>query len=48
MLGSEKVDFHELQKEIAAVACPEEDPVYGKDGPLVRLWSRNLLVKASL
>jgi uncharacterized protein YjlB len=27
-----------LEKEIAGVEMPNEDPVYGVDGPLVRIW----------
>ncbi|WYZ42404.1 hypothetical protein EsH8_VI_000103 [Colletotrichum jinshuiense] len=30
---------------IKAVDMPKEDPVYGKNGPLVRLWHRNILSK---
>lgn len=30
----------EAVKRIARVPLPENDPVLGKDGPLVRLWSR--------
>ena len=27
-----------LREEIAHVAIPESDPVYGVEGPLVRIW----------
>jgi uncharacterized protein YjlB len=30
----------EAVKRIASVPLPESDPVLGKDGPLMRLWSR--------
>jgi uncharacterized protein YjlB len=28
----------ELKREISEVGMPEQDPVYGVDGPLVRIW----------
>ena len=31
----------EALKRIANVSLPESDPVLGKDGPLMRLWSRD-------
>lgn len=31
----------EAAKRIARVPLPESDPVLGKNGPLVRLWSRD-------
>jgi uncharacterized protein YjlB len=34
--GEEPID--DLKDEIAHVAMPDEDPVYGTDGPLVRIW----------
>lgn len=34
--GEEEVE--NLKKEIRAVGVPEQDPVYGVDGPLVRIW----------
>ncbi|KAK2612536.1 hypothetical protein QQS21_001474 [Conoideocrella luteorostrata] len=30
---------------IKAVEMPEEDPVYGKDGPLLKLWHSQNLAK---
>jgi uncharacterized protein YjlB len=30
--------MEELKNEIRGVEVPEEDPVYGVDGPLVRIW----------
>ncbi|OHE98471.1 hypothetical protein CORC01_06262 [Colletotrichum orchidophilum] len=30
---------------IRDVGMPEQDPVYGTDGPLMRLWHRNILAK---
>ncbi|KAJ5084917.1 hypothetical protein NUU61_009496 [Penicillium alfredii] len=35
-----KEDMHLLVEEITSVAVPEDDPVYGKDGPLVTLWQQ--------
>jgi len=34
--GEEPIE--DLKKEIANVDIPGEDPVYGLDGPLVRIW----------
>ncbi|KAH4067028.1 hypothetical protein HBH70_067570 [Parastagonospora nodorum] len=34
--GEEEIE--NLKKEIRAVGVPEQDPVYGVDGPLVRIW----------
>jgi uncharacterized protein YjlB len=34
--GEESID--ELKSEIARVGIPAKDPVYGADGPLVRIW----------
>lgn len=31
-------DMDALRHEIDAVAVPDHDPVFGKDGPLVELW----------
>jgi uncharacterized protein YjlB len=30
--------LEELEKEVAGVETPDEDPVYGVGGPLVRIW----------
>ncbi|OJI98764.1 hypothetical protein ASPVEDRAFT_50389 [Aspergillus versicolor CBS 583.65] len=40
--GKKRIDDKTFQSEIAGVASPEEDPVYGKDGPLMQLWSQPL------
>jgi uncharacterized protein YjlB len=34
--GEEPID--DLNSEIARVGIPEADPVYGIDGPLIRIW----------
>jgi uncharacterized protein YjlB len=34
--GEEPLD--DLRNEIANVGMPEMDPVYGVDGPLVKIW----------
>jgi uncharacterized protein YjlB len=34
----EDVPHEEAMESIAGVALPAQDPVYGRDGPLVRLW----------
>ncbi len=34
------VDHDEAKKRIAKVKMPVADPVYGKDGPLKRLWKK--------
>ncbi len=36
---TEKDDAEEKKKNIAAVALPTADPVYGQNGPLVQQWS---------
>jgi acyl-CoA hydrolase len=33
-------DHREALERIAKVASPAQDPVYGRDGPLPRLWAR--------
>lgn len=35
----------QLGSVIREVGMPEDDPVYGTDGPLVRLWQRDVLAK---
>jgi uncharacterized protein YjlB len=44
-IGRSRIDLRVLRKEIAAVELPEEDPVYGKDGPLCQLWTKNNMAK---
>ncbi|KAJ6098914.1 hypothetical protein N7467_000449 [Penicillium canescens] len=44
-IGRSRIDLRVLRKEIAAVKLPEEDPVYGKDGPLCQLWSKDIMAK---
>ena len=34
-----EIDPDKARRQIAAVGQPAEDPVYGKDGPLTRLWA---------
>ncbi|KAL4784419.1 hypothetical protein BJX76DRAFT_367627 [Aspergillus varians] len=36
--GKKPIDGKTFRDEIAGVAYPEEDPVYGRDGPLMQLW----------
>ncbi|KAL4946395.1 hypothetical protein BDV06DRAFT_208694 [Aspergillus oleicola] len=36
--GKMKIDEKTFRDEVAGVGYPEEDPVYGKDGPLMQLW----------
>ncbi|KAL4994689.1 hypothetical protein BDV10DRAFT_203599 [Aspergillus recurvatus] len=43
--GSTRIDSTSFSGEIAAVDFPEEDPVYGRDGPLMQLWPRTLRAK---
>jgi uncharacterized protein YjlB len=31
-------EMNELKREISEVGMPEQDPVCGVDGPLVRIW----------
>jgi uncharacterized protein YjlB len=31
-------EMEDLKREISEVGMPEQDPVYGADGPLVRIW----------
>jgi uncharacterized protein YjlB len=31
-------EMENLKKEIGEVNMPEQDPVYGENGPLVRIW----------
>lgn len=33
----------EADKQIAAIPLPETDPVFGKNGPLVRIWRSSLI-----
>ena len=35
------IDHVEALRRIAAVPAPAQDPVFGKDGPLVREWRRS-------
>ncbi|KAF2148107.1 hypothetical protein K461DRAFT_233579 [Myriangium duriaei CBS 260.36] len=37
-LGDTQMNVAALDKEITAVETPSADPVYGPNGPLVRLW----------
>jgi uncharacterized protein YjlB len=34
-----EIDPHEARAQIAKVGRPAQDPVYGKDGPLIQLWA---------
>lgn len=36
---------HVFGQTIKEVATPEEDPVYGEQGPLMRLWGPGTLAK---
>ncbi|KAL4882650.1 hypothetical protein BJY04DRAFT_38251 [Aspergillus karnatakaensis] len=42
--GKTKINSETFRDEIAGVAVPEEDPVYGRNGPLLELWSKPLRV----
>ncbi|KAL4800752.1 hypothetical protein BDV19DRAFT_375432 [Aspergillus venezuelensis] len=44
--GKPRIDEKTFGDEVAGVGYAEEDPVYGKDGPLMQLWPR--LSRASL
>lgn len=35
-----EISHREALERIAAVPAPAQDPVYGRDGPLTRLWAR--------
>jgi uncharacterized protein YjlB len=35
----DEIDLRQARRQIADVGRPAEDPVYGKDGPLSRLWA---------
>lgn len=37
--GEKPIKIADFQEEIFSVGMPQEDPVFGKDGYLVRLWS---------
>ncbi|MDA3130105.1 cupin domain-containing protein [Aliibacillus thermotolerans] len=39
MTGEEK-EMEEWEKEISKVPLPKTDPVFGKEGPLIRAWIR--------
>ena len=41
-------NYRRAQSTIPKVALPETDPVYGDDGPLVRLWTAKAMTMASL
>ncbi|KAL2830599.1 hypothetical protein BDW59DRAFT_19115 [Aspergillus cavernicola] len=43
--GKTKIDLEYFREEIEGVGFPGEDPVYGKGGPLMQLWSRPLRAK---
>ncbi|KAL4921394.1 hypothetical protein BDW62DRAFT_208393 [Aspergillus aurantiobrunneus] len=43
--GKSRIDKTSFRDEIASVGYPEEDPVYGKDGPMMQLWSQPLAAK---
>ncbi|KAL4902952.1 hypothetical protein BDW74DRAFT_180249 [Aspergillus multicolor] len=43
--GKTPIDSKAFKDEIASAGFPEEDPVYGKDGPLMQLWSYSLHAK---
>jgi uncharacterized protein YjlB len=45
-MGEKPINLAQLREEIESVAKPQEDPVYGQNGPMVRLW--NLREKARL
>lgn len=36
--GKEEAEIDALRDEAASVSVPDQDPVNGADGPLVRLW----------
>lgn len=38
-MGEKPIDLAQLRKEIESVAKPQEDPVYGQNGPMVKLWN---------
>lgn len=44
--GKKKINGNTFRDEIANVGHPEEDPVYGREGPLIKLWART--TRASL
>ena len=35
----DEIDLGQARQQIAQVGRPAQDPVYGKDGPLTRLWA---------
>lgn len=35
----------EFKTDIKSVEMPEEDPVYGRNGPLTQLWNKDILAK---
>jgi len=37
-MGKQPVDHGKFQEEIGCVVLPLSDPVYGDDGPMMRLW----------
>ncbi|EER23800.1 hypothetical protein D8B26_001949 [Coccidioides posadasii str. Silveira] len=41
--GRNPIDINTQRKEILRVEMPTQDPVYGKNGPLVHLWNEALL-----
>ena len=39
---SDAAEYDNVLKRITATPLPESDPMYGKDGPLMRLWRKSL------
>ncbi|KAL5341143.1 hypothetical protein BJX70DRAFT_396196 [Aspergillus crustosus] len=44
--GKTRIEPETFRDEIAGVGMPEEDPVFGRDGPMMELWSQPLRAKA--
>ncbi|KAL4807966.1 hypothetical protein BDV18DRAFT_110299 [Aspergillus unguis] len=43
--GKKRIGSQGFRDEIGNVGFPEEDPVYGKDGPLMKLWAQPMHAK---